>query len=303
MSQFTIMIDTGCDLPETFIKENNLSIIPVPFNLDGKEHVGGRWQEISDKQFYDALRNGGKAGTTLINPEAFTEVFTEYAKKGEALLHISLSSGLSGTYQNALLALNDVKEAYPDCQIRSVDSLNAAPGIGLVTVLAIKKRNEGATLDETADYLEAQRNKCFSLFTVDDLMFLHRGGRVSKFSAIAGSIIGVKPVLNVCPDGTLKLKDKARGRKGSLEMLVNQMKRSLSPDTKRLGTVLIGHGDCEADAQTVANMIKADYDVEDIKIVLIGPVIGAHSGPGTIALFFEADMTRTEYEAKFYPAK
>jgi len=303
MSQFTIMIDTGCDLPEEFIKENNLAIIPIPFNLDGKEHVEGRWQEITDKQFYDALRSGGKAGTTLINPETFTEVFTEYAKKGEPLLHISLSSGLSGTYQNAVLALNDVKEAYPDCQIRSVDSLNAAPGIGLLAVAAVNKRAEGVSLDETADYLEAQKHNYFAMFTVDDLMFLHRGGRVSKFSAIAGSIIGVKPVLNVCPEGTLKLKDKARGRKGSLEMLVSQMKRSLSADRKSLDTVLIGHCDCEADARTVADMIKAEYDVKDVMIVLIGPVIGAHSGPGTIALFFEADMTRTEYEAKFYPAK
>jgi len=303
MSQFTIMIDTGCDLPEEFIKEHNLAIIPIPFNLDGKEHVQGRWQEITDKQFYDALRNGGKAGTTLINPETFTEVFTEYAKKGEPLLHISLSSGLSGTYQNALLALKDVEDAYPDCKIRSVDSLNAAPGIGLLTTLAVNKRAEGASLDETADYLEAKRDNCLSMFTVDDLMFLHRGGRVSKFSAIAGSIIGVKPVLNVCPEGTLKLKDKARGRKGSLEMLVSQMKRSLNADTKSLDNVLIGHCDSEEDAQALADMIKADYDVKDLKIVLIGPVIGAHSGPGTIALFFEGDMTRAAYEAKFYPEK
>jgi len=294
------MIDTGCDLPQEFIDKHNLAIIPIPFQIDGTPHDQGRWQEISGEDFYKALRGGSVAGTTLINPESFVQVFTEYAGRGEALLLITLSSGLSGTYDNSLLALRDVKETYPDCKICAVDSLNAAPGIGLVTALAIKKRDEGLSLDETAKWLEENRHRCFSLFTVDDLMFLHRGGRVSKLQAIAGSIIGVKPLLNIAPDGTLKLKDKARGRKGSLETLVNQMKRSLSPDTKSLDTVLIGHGDCEADAQMVADLVRASFDVREFIIVMIGPVIGAHSGPGTIALFFLADMDRKEYEAKFY---
>ena len=303
MSTYTIMIDTGCDLPQEFIKEHNLASIPIPFHLDGVDHKEGGWQDISDKEFYNALRGGSSSGTTLINPNAFVQVFTEYAKRNEPLLLITLSSGLSGTYQNSVIALSEVKEAYPDCKIQTVDSLNAAPGIGLVVVLAIKNRANGMSLEDNAAWLEKKRDSCFSLFTVDDLMFLHRGGRVSKVQAIAGSIIGVKPLLNVSPAGELKLKDKARGRKGALEALVNQMKRSLDPGTKSFDTILIGHGDCVEDAETVANLIKASYDVNEFIIVTIGPVIGSHSGPGTIALFFEADMNREEYEAKFYGGK
>jgi len=297
------MIDTGCDLPQEYIDKHNLAVIPIPFQLDGVPHNEGRWQEISGADFYKKLREGSVAGTTLINPESFVQVFTDYAKRGEALLAITLSSGLSGTFQNSVLALGEVKETYPDCKICTVDSMNAAPGIGLVVALAIRKRAEGCSLEETAKFLEENVHHCFALFTVDDLMFLHRGGRVSKLQAVAGSIIGIKPLLNVAPDGTLKLKDKARGRKGSLETLVSQMKRSLKPETKSFETVLIGHCDCEADAYIVADLIKASFDVKEMIVTMIGPVVGAHSGPGTIALFFEADMDRPEYEAKFYGGK
>jgi len=303
MSAFTIMIDTGCDLPQEYIDEHKIASIPIPFQIDGTPHNKGRWQEISGEDFYKALRGGSIAGTALINPETFVHVFTEYAERGEALLLITLSSGLSGTYDNSVLALREVKERFPNCKICTVYSLNAAPGIGLVTVLAVQKRSEGLSLEETAKWLNENKLKCFALFTVDDLMFLHRGGRVSKIQAIAGSIIGIKPLLCVEPDGSLKLKEKARGRKGSLEALANQMKRCLNPDTKSLDTILIGHGDCEDDAKTMADLVKASFDVREVLTVMIGPVIGAHSGPGTIALFFFGDMDRNEYEAKFYKGK
>jgi len=297
------MIDTGCDLPQELIDKYGIKTIPIPFQLDGVPHDQGRWQEISGADFYKALREGSVASTALINPESFVQVFTDYAKRGEPLLAITLSSGLSGTYQNSLLALEEVKAVYPECNICSVDSLNAAVGIGLLAILAVKRRDEGLSVEETATWLEEIRHSCISLFTVDDLMFLHRGGRVSKLQAIAGSIIGVKPLLNIAPDGTLKLKDKARGRKGSIEALVNQMKRCIRPGTKNLGLFLVGHCDCEEDALMAVDLAKSAFDVQDIVIEMIGPVIGAHSGPGTIAIFFVGDMNRFEYEAKFYPEK
>jgi len=302
MSKFTILVDTSYDLPQEFIDENEIKIIPIPFHLNGVTHEDGRWKDMTDKEFYDALANGGAAGTTLINPETFKEVFTEYAKTGEELLVISLSSGLSGTAQNAIIALDEVKETYPDCKIYLVDSLNAAGGAGLVTYLAVKKRSEGLTAEETAKWLEEKRHSCFSLFTVDDLMYLHRGGRLSKLQAVAGSIIGIKPLLNVHPDGSLKLKDKARGRKAALETLVGQMERSLNPDTK-LDTVIISHSNCPEDGQKVADLVRSKFDVNEIYTVMMGPVIGAHVGPGCIALFFEADMDRPTYEEKFYSKK
>ena len=303
MSTFTIMYDTGCDMPQDYVEKHDLKIIPLPFHLNDEQYPEGGWQKITGEEFYAALRNGGVAGTALVNPDQWAKVFTEYAERGESLVVIPLSSGLSGTAQNSVIALNEVKETYPDCDIHTVDSINATSGIGVLIVKAVKMRAEGKSAAETAAVLSELRHSCFALFTVDDLMFLHRGGRVSKLQAIAGSIIGIKPLLNVSPEGTLKLKDKALGRKASLEALFNQMKRSLAPDTKKFDTVLIGHGDCIADANLLADLIKAEFEVGEFHIVMIGPIVGAHSGPGTIALFFEADMTRDEYEAKFYAGK
>ena len=302
MSSFTIMVDTSYDLPQEYLDEHGITAIPIPFNLDGIQHSGGRWQEISDAAFYDALGSGGVAGTALVNPEAFVELFTEYAERGDALLMILLSSGLSGTYQNSVIALAEVKEKYPACRIESLDSVNAAGGVGLVTTLAVKKRAAGLSLEETARWLETKKHSCLSLFTVDDLMYLHRGGRLSKLSAIAGSIIGIKPLLNVAPDGTLKLKDKVRGRKAALETLCKQLMRSIGPGTS-LDTVIISHSNCKEDALTLAGIIRSSVEVKEIIIEMMGPVIGAHVGPGCIALFFEADMSRPEYEGKYYAGK
>ena len=299
MSAFTILVDTNADLPQEYLDKHGIKSIPVPFHIDGKQHDGGRWQEISEIEFYNALRDGSVAGTTLINPEAFVDVFTEYASQKKPLLVLALSSGLSGTYQNSVVALNDVREQYPDCEIYTVDSLNAAGGTGLITTMAVNKREEGLSAGETAAWLEERRQSCISLFTVDDLMYLHRGGRLSKLSAVAGSIIGIKPLLNVAPDGTLKLKDKVRGRKGALTTLFKQMKRSLNPGTK-LGNVVISHSNCLDDAESLAEMIRSEFDVGEVIVTMMGPVIGVHVGPGCVALFFEGDMPREEYEKKFY---
>ncbi|MDR2570332.1 MAG: DegV family protein [Oscillospiraceae bacterium] len=302
MSKFTILVDTSYDLPQEYIDENELKIVSIPFHLNGVTHENGRWQEISDVDFYKALSEGGVAGTTLTNPETFIQIFTEYAKNDEELLVVLLSSGLSGTAQNALIALNEVKETYPDCKIYPVDGLNAAGGTGLITVLAVNKRAEGLSAEETANWLNEKKHSCFAVFTVDDLMYLHRGGRLSKLQAVAGSIIGVKPLLNVHPDGTLKLKDKARGRKAALETLAGQLIRSVNPGTK-LDTVIISHSNCLADAEKVAELVRESVEVKEFILVMMGPVIGAHVGPGCIAMFFEADMNREEYEEKFYSKK
>jgi len=302
MSKFTILTDTSYDLPQKFIDQNEIAVVPIPFHLNDMPHPQGRWQDISDKDFYNALRDGGKAGTAQINPDTYERVFSEYAERGEPVLALFLSSGLSPSYNNSVIALNEVKEKYPDCQIFSVDSHNAAGGVGLLLTLAVKKRAEGMSLEDTANWLVEKRNSCLSLFTVNDLHYLHRGGRLSKLQAIAGSIIGIKPLLNVAPDGTLKLKDRARGRKAALNALVAQMKRSLNDDTK-LDTVVISHSNCEEDAKTLAELVKAVVPVKEFVIVMMGPVVGAHVGPGCIALFFEADMDRLTYEEKFYSDK
>lgn len=299
MQSFTIVVDTSCDLHPEFIKEHGIETIPIPFSLDGVEHPMGSWQKISGKEFYNALRDGGKAATSLINPDGFVESFTAYAQQGKDTLYIILSGALSGTYQSALLALEQVKETYPNCNIYPIDSISATSVNGLLAMLAVKKREEGLTAEETAAWLNEKKHSLLGFFTVDDLMYLHRGGRLSKLSAIGGSLLSVKPILNIQPDGSLALKNKTRGRVSALKMLVNQLKRSINADTT-LDTVLIPHTDCEEDAFKLAEMVKDTVPVREVIPMMMGPVIGAHVGPGAIAVVFEADMTRGEYEKKFY---
>ena len=299
MSLFTIVVDSSCDLPLEYLKEHSIEMLPIPFDLDDIEHSQGYWQEISGKDFYDALRNGSVAKTSQTNPNTYTTTFMDYAEQGREVLFIVLSSGLSATYQNALIALEEVRETYPDCKIFPVDSIAATSGQGLLAMLAVRKREEGFSAEETAAWMEEKKHSCIGLFVVDDLMYLHRGGRLSKLSAVAGSVLGIKPILNLAPDGTLSLKDKARNRKAALNLLVSQLKRSIAPETE-LETVLICHTDCEEDAKALAETIRSAVSVKEVDVVIMGPVIGAHLGPGAVTLSFEAGMTRDEYEGKFY---
>ena len=299
MNQFTIVADTSCDLPLEYLKEHNIEMLPIPFTLDGEDHKTGDWQKISDKGFYNALRNGGMAKTTLINPESYLESFTNHAKQGKDALYIVLSSGLSGTFQSAMLALDQVKEVYPDCNIYPIDSIGATSINGLLVMLAVKKREEGLSAQETADWLEEKKNSIIGIFTVDDLMYLQRGGRISTLAAVGGSVLRIKPVLNVQADGTLAVKNKVRGRAAALKLMVSQLKQSIAADAV-LSTVIIPHTDCEADALKLSEMVKAVVDVREVIIVSMGPVIGAHVGPGAIAVVFESDVSREEYEKTFY---
>ncbi|MCL2108082.1 MAG: metalloregulator ArsR/SmtB family transcription factor [Oscillospiraceae bacterium] len=296
---FAIMADTSCDLPAEILAEYGIERVPITYELDGAPHNGGYWQEISGKDFYDTLRQGGVAKTAQINPEVFVEVFTNHAKQGKGLIFIILSSGLSGTYQSAQIALTQVRETYPDCRIFPIDSISASIGLGLLAILAGKKRAAGVSVEETAAFLEEKKHSCFGLFTVDDLMYLHRGGRLSKLSAVAGSVLKVKPILNLAPDGTLAVKDKARGRKASMETLAAQFKRSIKPGAV-LDTVLVTHTDCESEAAALAEMLKANADIKQVELMLMGPIIGAHLGPGALIILFEAGMSRGEYEGRFY---
>ena len=299
LKPFTIVIDTSCDIHPDYLKEHGIEVMPIPFRLDGVDHNLGYWQEISDKAFYDALRNGGTAKTSQINPDAYVKSFSEYAAQGKDVLYIILSSSLSSTYQSSLIALEEVRETYPNCGIYPIDGICATTINALLLMLAVKKREEGLTAEETAAWLEEKKHSYFGFFTVDDLMYLHRGGRLSKLSAIGGSIIGIKPVLNVQPDGSLALKDKVRGRGAAFKLMVSQLQRSINPGTV-LDTVFISHSDCESDALKLAEMVKEAVEVRTLEVIMMGPVIGAHVGPGTVTLVFEADMTREEYERRYY---
>jgi DegV family protein with EDD domain len=296
---FTIVVDTSCDLPAEYMKEQGIETIPITFMLNNVPHDKGYWQEISGKDFYNALRNGGISKTSLINPEAFVKSFTEYAKQDKDVLYILLSSALSGTHQSALIALNEVKERYPDCNIHPVDSIGATGLNGLLALLAVKKRSDGLSAGETAAWLEERKHKIHGFITVDDLMYLHRGGRLGKLSAVGGSLLGIKPILNIKPDGSLALREKVRGRVPALKQLAKQLTRTLNPETT-LETVYIIHTDSEADAAKLAVMVKETVTVKHIETLMMGPVIGSHVGPGAVALIFEGDKTRNEYEGASY---
>jgi len=296
---FTIVIDTSSDLSAEYIEEHGLKVIPIPFFLDGVEHPQGYWQEISGKDFYSALGNGGVAKTSQINPDSFLEAYLEYASTGEEALFIILSSALSATYQSSMVALADIKERYPDCGIYPIDSIGATSLNSLLIKLAVEKRDEGRSAGETAAWLEQKKHYILGMVTVDDLMYLHRGGRLSKLSAVGGSLLGIKPIVNIQPDGSLALKEKVRGRDAALKQMVSNMLRSIDPDPW-LDNVHISHTDCESDAQKLAEMVKSSAKVRSIEISIMGPVIGAHVGPGAVTLVYLGNITREEYEQKFY---
>jgi len=299
---FTIVVDTSCDLSPEYVKEHEIEVMPIPFILDGVEHSEGYWQNISGKDYYDALRKGSIANTSQINPDAFVKTFSEYAEQGREAVFILLSSGLSATYQSSQIALEEVKAKYPECKLFPIDSISATAVSTLLAYMAVKKRDEGLSAEETAAYLEEKKHRMFGMFTVDDLMYLHRGGRLSKLSAVGGSILGIKPILNINPDGTLGLKEKARGRENSLKFLVSQMERSLAPGSV-IDTLLIPHADCEEDAKKIAKLAQEAFEIRNIEIIFMCPVIGAHVGPGIVALVYESDMTREEFESEYYPKK
>ena len=298
MSQFTIIVDSNCDLPTEYIEKHGIEVLPMPFELDGMPHDRGYWQEISDKDFYSALRKGGIAKTSQINPDTFIESFTGYTQQGREALFLILSSGLSNTFASAQLALEEFRAERPDCGIYILDTISATVGHGLLAMMAVEKRAEGFSASETADWLEGIKRSCIGLFTVNDLMYLHRGGRLSKLSAIAGSALGLKPMLCIGPDGTLSIKDKARSKKAAIEMMVSQLRQCINPGTD-MDTVMISHTDCPEDAELLADTVRAYVNVREVISIMMGPVIGAHLGPGSLVLLFKADITREEYDEKF----
>lgn len=299
LKPFTIVIDTSSDLSSEYIEEHGLKVIPIPFILDGIEHPQGYWQEISGKDFYETLRNGGTAGTSQINPDSFLEAFMEYAGNGEEALFILLSNALSATYQNSMIALAEVKERFADCGVYPIDSIGATSLNSLLIKFAVEKRDEGLSAGETAAWLEEKKHHIMGMVTVDDLMYLHRGGRLSRLSAVGGSVLGIKPIVNILPDGSLALKEKVRGRDAAFKLMVNNMLRSIEP-APWLDNVHISHTDCESDARKLAEMVRASANVRNIDISLMGPVIGAHVGPGAVTLVYEGNISREEYENRFY---
>ena len=285
---YRITTDSTCDMPREFYTEHSIPCVGLGFQINGKEYREGSEDCMPIHDFYEALRGGAQSTTMQVNTYDFIDFVEPYLQAGEDVLHLCFSSGLSGTYESVERGAAELREKYPDRTILVVDSLAASMGEGLLLYYAQMHKEAGMTIQENAKWLEDNKLHLCHWFTVDDLMHLHRGGRVSKASAIFGSLLGIKPVLHVDDEGHLIPLEKVRGRKKSLNALVDHMEKSaVQPIDQQM--VFITHGDCLEEAEYVAEQVKERFGVKEVVINYVDPVIGAHSGPGTMALFFLAD--------------
>ena len=282
---YAVMTDSSADLTAGLVEQLGLDVIPLSVNVGQQSFMNyPDEREISSPDFYELLRKGANAQTSAVNVDTFLSAMSVHLKAGKDVLYLGFSSGLSSTYGASEIAAQELREAYPDRKILTVDTLCASLGQGLLVYLTMQKVLAGATIEEAAAYAEENRLHLCHWFTVDDLFFLKRGGRVSAATALVGSALGIKPVLHVDNEGHLINVSKARGRKNSILALVDRMEASAIEPQKQ--TVFISHGDCLADAEFLAAEVRKRFGISYITINFVGPVIGAHSGPGTLALFF-----------------
>lgn len=282
MNEYVIFTDSSSDLPVELSNEIGVKTIQLDVRIDDGPSYPNN--QIDIKDFYAQLRDGKMAQTSAVSIESFKLSFTEVLEKGIDILYLGFSSGLSSTYNWAKVAAEELSEEYPNQKILTVDTLAASLGQGMLVWLAAKKKEEGASIDELAAYVEETKLNLCHWFTVDDLFFLKRGGRVSATTAVVGTMLSIKPVLHVDDEGKLINVAKARGRKGSIAALAAKMKETAINPSEQ--TVFISHGDCIEDVETLKEIIKKEMNVTNFIVSPVGPVIGSHSGPGTLALFF-----------------
>lgn len=286
MADYVISTDTSCDFPLEYVQEHQLPLVTLFYSIDGVSGSNGCPNAEELKNFYDKMRAGAQTKTQQASIEDTEQVFREVAQQGKDLLHIAFSSGLSGTANAARLAAENIMEEFPDRKIVVIDSLCASLGQGLLVDYAIRQREQGKTLEETAQWVQEHIQNLCHLFTVEDLKYLQRGGRISKTTALVGTMIGIKPVLHVDEEGKLVPIARVRGRKASVQALVQKMEENIGLFRQQKQTIFISHGDCLEDAKALAQMVKEKFGYDDFLINNVGPTIGSHSGPGTLALFF-----------------
>ncbi len=282
MPNYQIITDSGCDLPNELLEKLNLKTVSLSLLFRGKAQPDSVSGDI--KSFYDALREGESAATSAVNPEGWSKVIEPVLQAGQDALVITFSSGLSTTYQSAVIAANELMEQYAGRTVKVVDSLCASLGQGLLVWYACQKRDAGMTLEELTAWVEDHKLNLCHWFTVDDLMYLKRGGRVSAATALVGTMLQIKPVLHVDNEGHLINVAKARGRKASVQALADKVVKTGLPGEN--DTIFICHGDCREDADALAAMLKERMGVKEVFIGYTGAVIGSHSGPGTLAVFY-----------------
>ena len=282
MHNYQIITDSGCDLPVHMLQELDIKAVPLHVNFRGECLADSVDEGIED--IYAGLRAGEAASTAAVNPDRWADAMKSALENGQDVLVVPFSSGLSATCQSAHMAAQELQEAYPQRQIFVVDSLCASLGQGLLLYHACQKRNEGLSVSALAQWVTENRLHLCHWFTVDDLMYLKRGGRVSAATAVVGTMLKIKPVLHVDDEGHLINKGKVRGRKASIEAIVQKAVELGIPGAN--DTMFICHGDCIEDARYLEQLVKERCGVKNVIIGYTGAVIGSHSGPGTLALFF-----------------
>lgn len=285
MSDFAIITDSSCDTPNSYVQDLNLGILPLSFIIDGKTyHNYPDNREMSPKEFYDKLRNGSLATTNAVNVQQALEELEANLKAGRDVLVLAFSSGLSATCSSFQMAAAELAPKYPERKLFVVDTLAATGGQSILILTAGKMRAEGRSIEEVRDWAEANKSRVNTWFTVNDLFFLKKGGRVSAATAIVGTMLQIKPILRMDENGKLATMQKARGRKAALETLVKLAEERGEEMGKY--PVFISHSDCMDDAQWVAGQLRTRYGAADVIINDIGPVIGAHTGPGALVVNF-----------------
>ena len=285
MRDYIIVTDATSDIPNEMANELNVKVVPMSFSLGEKNYNHyPDYRELDIKTFYDKQRAGQTSLTTQINVAVYLDFFEEIIKSDKDVLYISFSSALSSTYQSSVLAAKELNEKYPDFKIITIDSKAATLGETLLVKLAAQKKSEGMNIEDLSKWVDDNHLKVCHYFTVDDLNHLKRGGRMTAMTAFIGTALDIKPILHVNDEGKLIPLDKVRGRKKALKVLFNYL-AELSENLEEQ-TVFIGHGDCIEDARNLESLIKEAYKVKEVIIHPIGPIIGSHTGPGAITLFF-----------------
>ena len=277
---FVIFTDTSADLPEQYIRDNQLGLLSLSFTIGGETYLCSD-MKMTEREFYAKMRAGEAVTTIQVNPDQAEQKFEQVLREDKDILYLAFSSALSGSCNSGAMAARELQQRYPQAKIIVVDTLCASLGEGLLVHKAVQMKQQGLTLEEIARWAEANKLHVCHRFTVDDLNHLHRGGRVSKTTAVVGTLLGIKPVLHVSNEGKLVPTGKVRGRKQSLISLVDSMAKTMG--SYENDTVFISHGDCVEDANFVADLIRERLKVRNFLIHFVDPTIGAHSGPGTVA--------------------
>lgn len=282
MNNYVIFADSACDIAPAILDDWGVRYLNLTFKFDdeNEEHLN---YDIDIKEFYQKMRDGKTGRTSGLNIESFKAAFTEELEKGNDVLYLGFSSALSTTYNSGRVAASELGEEFPDRKIIAVDTLSASAGYGFLLRLAVEEKNSGKSIDETASFVLENRLNLCHCFTVDNLIYLKRGGRISSTAALVGSVLNIKPILHVNNDGKLESVTKARGRKTALKTLLAKY-GELALDTK--GRVFVSHADCLDEIKDLEQDFLEAYGVSFEYIADIGPVIGTHAGPGTIAVFF-----------------